>query len=147
VVEIVSTTHWRYSAAVLQGRAVLRLSGLLVVEVGDVGPSALFGLDLPLALTEVGESGKDALARGHISDRVLRVLPTLPTHLNGPSRWPCRPYVGGSVIHLPREVDDTDHIATPKRMKADGHTGRDIASYLGVSRATAYRYLDDSPAA
>jgi transposase len=28
------------------------------------------------------------------------------------------------------------HIATAKKMKADGHTGRDIAKYLGVSRAT-----------
>jgi Helix-turn-helix domain of resolvase len=28
-----------------------------------------------------------------------------------------------------------------KRMKADGHTGRDIAKYLGVSQATLYRYL------
>ena len=26
-------------------------------------------------------------------------------------------------------------------MKADGHTGKDIAKYLGVSRATLYRYL------
>jgi len=26
-------------------------------------------------------------------------------------------------------------------MKADGHTGKDIATYLGVSRATLYRYL------
>jgi transposase len=26
-------------------------------------------------------------------------------------------------------------------MKADGHTGRDIAKYLGVSRATLYRYV------
>jgi AcrR family transcriptional regulator len=26
-------------------------------------------------------------------------------------------------------------------MKADGHTGKDIAKYLGVSRATFYRYL------
>jgi transposase len=25
-------------------------------------------------------------------------------------------------------------------MKADGHTDRDIAKYLGVSRATRYRY-------
>ena len=32
-------------------------------------------------------------------------------------------------------------------MKADGHTGRDIAKYLGVSRATLYRYLAErSPA-
>jgi AcrR family transcriptional regulator len=28
-------------------------------------------------------------------------------------------------------------------MKADGHTGRDIAKYLGVSRATLYRYLTE----
>ncbi len=34
-----------------------------------------------------------------------------------------------------------------KRMKAEGHTARDIARYLGVSRATLYRYLADSPAA
>jgi AcrR family transcriptional regulator len=26
-------------------------------------------------------------------------------------------------------------------MKADGHTAKDIAKYLGVSRATLYRYL------
>jgi AcrR family transcriptional regulator len=26
-------------------------------------------------------------------------------------------------------------------MKNDGHTARDIAKYLGVSRATLYRYL------
>jgi len=31
-------------------------------------------------------------------------------------------------------------------MKADGHTGRDIAKYLGVSRATLYRYLMNQPA-
>jgi DNA invertase Pin-like site-specific DNA recombinase len=45
----------------------------------------------------------------------------------------------------PRKVDDAEHIATAKRMKADGHTGKDIAKYLGVSRATLYRYLDNSP--
>jgi len=52
----------------------------------------------------------------------------------------------GTKFGRPRKVDDTEHIATAKRMKADGHTGRDIAKYLGVSRATLYRYLDDSPA-
>ena len=31
-------------------------------------------------------------------------------------------------------------------MKADGHTGKDIAKYLGVSRATLYRYLNDEAA-
>jgi DNA invertase Pin-like site-specific DNA recombinase len=45
-----------------------------------------------------------------------------------------------------RRVDDTEHVATAKRMKADGHTGKDIAKYLGVSRATLYRYLADEAA-
>jgi DNA invertase Pin-like site-specific DNA recombinase len=40
-------------------------------------------------------------------------------------------------------VDDPEHIATAKRMKADGHTGRDTAKYLGVSPATLYRYLGE----
>jgi DNA invertase Pin-like site-specific DNA recombinase len=47
----------------------------------------------------------------------------------------------GTKFGRPRKVDDVDHIATAKRMKADGHTGKDIAKYLGVSRATLYRYL------
>jgi DNA-binding CsgD family transcriptional regulator len=35
------------------------------------------------------------------------------------------------------------HIATAKRMKATGHTAKDIAKFLGVSRATLYGYLSD----
>jgi AcrR family transcriptional regulator len=31
-------------------------------------------------------------------------------------------------------------------MKADGHTGKDIAKYLGVSRAMLYRFLGDDAA-
>jgi DNA invertase Pin-like site-specific DNA recombinase len=53
----------------------------------------------------------------------------------------------GTKFGRPRKVDDTEHIATAKRMKADGHTGRDIAKYLGVSRATLYRYLASERAA
>ena len=53
----------------------------------------------------------------------------------------------GTKFGRPRKVDDTEHIATAKRMKADGHTGRDIAKYLGVSRATLYRYLTEDTAA
>ena len=53
----------------------------------------------------------------------------------------------GTKFGRPRKVDDTEHIATAKRMKADGHTGRDIAKYLGVSRATLYRYLNAERAA
>ena len=47
----------------------------------------------------------------------------------------------GTKFGRPRKVNDSDHIATATRMKADGHTGKDIAKFLGVSRATLYRYL------
>jgi len=45
------------------------------------------------------------------------------------------------------KVGDHEHIATAKRMKADGHTGKDIAKYPGVCRATLYRYLSRQGAA
>jgi DNA invertase Pin-like site-specific DNA recombinase len=47
----------------------------------------------------------------------------------------------GMKFGRPRKVDDTDYLTTAERMKADGHTGKNIAKYLGVSRATLYRYL------
>jgi DNA invertase Pin-like site-specific DNA recombinase len=47
----------------------------------------------------------------------------------------------GTKFGRPRKVDNADHITTAKRMKAGGHTSKDIAKYLGVSRATLYRYL------
>jgi DNA invertase Pin-like site-specific DNA recombinase len=50
----------------------------------------------------------------------------------------------GTKFGRPRKVDETEHIATAKRMKVDGHTGKDIARFLGVSRATLYRYLADN---
>ena len=53
----------------------------------------------------------------------------------------------GTKFGRPRKVADIEHIATAKRMKADGHTGKDIAKYLGVSRATLYRYLAEEKAA
>ena len=37
----------------------------------------------------------------------------------------------GTKFVRPRKVGDTEHIATAKRMKADGHTGRNIAKYAG----------------
>ena len=52
----------------------------------------------------------------------------------------------GTKFGRPRKVDDPEHIATARRMKLDGHTGRDIAKYLGVSRATLYRYLAEEAA-
>jgi len=53
----------------------------------------------------------------------------------------------GTKFGRPKKVADTGHIATARRMKADGHTGKDIAKYLGVSRATLYRYLAQGTAA
>ncbi|MGO9032544.1 recombinase family protein [Mycobacterium sp.] len=53
----------------------------------------------------------------------------------------------GTRFGRPRKVSQGEHIATAKRMKADGHTGKDIARYLGVSRATLYRYLSEVRAA
>ena len=38
------------------------------------------------------------------------------------------------------------HVATARQMTADGHTARDVAKYLGVSRATLYRHLADEAA-
>jgi DNA invertase Pin-like site-specific DNA recombinase len=52
----------------------------------------------------------------------------------------------GTKFGRPRKVDDSTHITTAMRMRADGHTARDIAKYLGVSRATLYRYLADNVA-
>jgi DNA invertase Pin-like site-specific DNA recombinase len=52
----------------------------------------------------------------------------------------------GTKFGRPKKVADTVHIATARRMKADGHSGKDIAKYLGVSRATLYRYLADEAA-
>lgn len=53
----------------------------------------------------------------------------------------------GTRFGRPKKVADAGHIVTAKRMKADGHTARDIAKYLGVSRATLYRYLAQENAA
>jgi DNA invertase Pin-like site-specific DNA recombinase len=52
----------------------------------------------------------------------------------------------GTRSGRPKRVSDRDHITTAKRMKADGHAGKDIAKYLGVSRATLYRYLAEEAA-
>ena len=49
----------------------------------------------------------------------------------------------GTKFGRRRKVPGQNHIATARRMKDDGHTAKDIAKYLGVSRATLYRYLTD----
>jgi DNA invertase Pin-like site-specific DNA recombinase len=51
----------------------------------------------------------------------------------------------GTKFGRPRRVEDPVHISTAKRMKSAGHTSKDIAKYLGVSRATLYRYLVEEP--
>ncbi|HUE61357.1 MAG TPA: recombinase family protein [Acidimicrobiales bacterium] len=53
----------------------------------------------------------------------------------------------GTQFGRPRKVREVQDITTAKRMKEDGHTAKDIAKYLGVSRATLYRYLADDAAA
>ena len=55
---------------------------------------------------------------------------------------PMAPGFGG-----PRKLDDGEYMPPARRMKGHGHTGKDIAKYLGVSRATLYRYLDKNGAA
>lgn len=47
----------------------------------------------------------------------------------------------GTKFGRPRKVQNTQDMATARRMRDDGHTARDIAKFLGVSRATLYRYL------
>jgi hypothetical protein len=49
--------------------------------------------------------------------------------------------LNGNKFGRPRNVNDTAHIATTKRMKADGHAGKDIGKDLGVSWATVCRYF------
>ena len=53
----------------------------------------------------------------------------------------------GTKFGRHRKIDDAEHIATAKRMKSDGHAARAVAKYLGVSRATLYRYLSQDGAA
>jgi DNA invertase Pin-like site-specific DNA recombinase len=50
----------------------------------------------------------------------------------------------GTKFGRRKKVAHPSHIATARRMKDDGHTALDIAKYLGVSRATLYRYLTEA---
>jgi DNA invertase Pin-like site-specific DNA recombinase len=52
----------------------------------------------------------------------------------------------GTKFGRRKKVADPSHIVTARRMKDDGHTAREVAKYLGVSRATLYRYLADEAA-
>jgi DNA invertase Pin-like site-specific DNA recombinase len=52
----------------------------------------------------------------------------------------------GTKFGRRKKVADPSHVATARRMKDDGHNARGIAKYLGVSRATLYRYLAEEAA-
>jgi DNA invertase Pin-like site-specific DNA recombinase len=52
----------------------------------------------------------------------------------------------GTKFGRPRKVQEAQDMTTARRMKTDGHTAKDIAKYLGVSRATLYRYLAEGTA-
>ena len=52
----------------------------------------------------------------------------------------------GTKFGRRKKVADPTHVATARRMKDDGHIAKDIAKYLGVSRATLYRYLAEDAA-
>ena len=54
--------------------------------------------------------------------------------------------IGRRPSRADRKVDDSEYMATANGMKANGHTVKDIAKYLGVSRATLYRYLTEDTA-
>ncbi|RUP00863.1 MAG: recombinase family protein [Mycobacterium sp.] len=49
----------------------------------------------------------------------------------------------GTKFGRRRKVIDPSHVATAMRMRDEGHTARDIAKYLDVSRATMYRYFSE----
>ena len=53
----------------------------------------------------------------------------------------------GTKFGRPPKIKNPEHIATARRMRSDGHAAKDIAKYLGVSRATLYRYLAEESAA
>jgi DNA invertase Pin-like site-specific DNA recombinase len=52
----------------------------------------------------------------------------------------------GTKFGRPKKSNNAMHVATAKRMKSDGHTAQDVTKYLGVSKATLYRYLDEEVA-
>jgi DNA invertase Pin-like site-specific DNA recombinase len=52
----------------------------------------------------------------------------------------------GTKFGRRKKVAHPNHLATARRMKDDGHVAKDIAKYLGVSRATLYRYLAEEAA-
>jgi hypothetical protein len=55
--------------------------------------------------------------------------------------------VGNARGARPRKFDAADDIPAVKRMKADGHTGEDIAKCRAVSRATLSGYFSPDSAA
>jgi DNA invertase Pin-like site-specific DNA recombinase len=146
-----------YADVVYVGRAIVR-EGDAVVEwkLDRLGRNTLHILETVKALTDRGVTlisttdGIDSsTAVGRMMIGVLGSLAEYERELikerTALKRETSR--ANGSQFGRPKTVADTVHIATARRMKADGHTGKDVAKYLGVSRATLYRYLDKSGAA
>jgi DNA invertase Pin-like site-specific DNA recombinase len=99
--------------------------------------------DRGVALVSVTDGIDSSTAAGHTMIGVLGSLAeyerALTIERTASKRASSR--ANGTKFRRPRKVDDAEHIATARRMKADGHTAKDIANFLGVSRATLYRYL------
>ena len=129
----------------------LRAGDTVVVwKLDRLGRNMLHVLDTVKALTEMGvtlvstSDGIDSsTAAGRMMIGVLGSLAEYERELvnerTALKRAASR--ASGTKFGRPRKVDDAKHIATAKRMMADGYTGKDIAKCLGVSRAMLYRYL------
>ena len=88
-----------------------------------------------------GRPAKLTSEQAALAQRMKANGETAATICRNTRHWPHHP------VPLPgRERRGRKHFATAKPMKADGHTARDVAKYLGVSRATLYRYLADEAA-
>jgi hypothetical protein len=70
-----------------------------------------------------------------------RTKPVRPTESN-PNPPPVRALSDSTIRQTYTILRAASHIATAKQMKDDGYKAREIAKYLGVSRATLYRYFD-----
>jgi DNA invertase Pin-like site-specific DNA recombinase len=123
---------------------------VVVWKLDRLGRNTLHILETVKTLTERGVTlvsttdGIDSLtAVGHMMIGVLGSLAEYERELveerTALKRRTSR--ANGTKFGLPKSVNDSQHIATARRMKAGGHTAKDIARFLGVSRATRYRYL------
>jgi DNA invertase Pin-like site-specific DNA recombinase len=129
---------------------------VIVCKLDRLGRNALHILETIKALTERGVTlvsvtdGIDSsTAAGRMMIGVLGSLAEYERELSK-ERTALKRVISrrnGTKFGRPRKVDEPSYIATARRMREDGHTAKDIAKYLGVSRATLYRYLTEDGAA